>query len=71
MELLEQAWEGVGNFFGGIMHGFERGVTAVFGSSNARYVRRLQARVEEGMADAARKYEAQQSGASGKKTAAE
>src|SRR5687768_7553858 len=47
MDLLEQAWEGVGNFFGGIMHGFERGVTAVFGSSNARYVRRLQARVEE------------------------
>ena len=47
MELLEQAWEGVGNFFGGLMHGFERGVTAVFGSSNARYVRRLQARVGE------------------------
>jgi preprotein translocase subunit SecA len=47
MDLLEQAWEGVGNFFGGIMHGFERGVTAFFGSSNARYVRRLQARVEE------------------------
>src|SRR4029079_2936915 len=47
MELLEHAWEGVGNFFGGLMHGFERGVTAVFGSSNARYVRRLQARVGE------------------------
>ena len=47
MELLEQAWEGVGNFFGGLMHGFERMVTAVFGSSNARYVRRLQARVGE------------------------
>jgi hypothetical protein len=31
----------------------------------------LQARVEEGMAEAARKYEAQQSGASAKKSAAE
>jgi preprotein translocase subunit SecA len=29
------------------MQGFERGVTAMFGSSNARYVRRLQAKVEE------------------------
>ena len=46
MELLERIWEGVGNFFGGILGGFERGVTALFGSSNARYVRRMQARVE-------------------------
>ena len=46
MDLLERTWEGVGNFFGGILHGFERSVTAVFGSSNARYIRRLQARVE-------------------------
>jgi preprotein translocase subunit SecA len=28
------------------MHGFERGVTAVFGSSNARYVRRMQTKVD-------------------------
>jgi len=46
MDLLERAWDGVGNLFGGLMHGFERGVTAMFGSSNARYVRRLQAKVE-------------------------
>ncbi len=46
MEILERAWEGVGNFFGGLMHGFERGVTAMFGSSNARYVRKLQTKVE-------------------------
>ena len=45
-DLLERAWEGVGNFFGGMMHGFERSVTSVFGTSNARYVRKLQARVE-------------------------
>ena len=47
MELLERTWEGVGNFFGGILSGFERSVTAVFGSSNARYIRRLQSRVEQ------------------------
>src|SRR5687768_2719882 len=46
MELLERAWDGVGNFFGGLMQGFERGVTAMFGSSNARYVRRLQSKVD-------------------------
>ena len=45
-DLLERAWEGVGNFLGGLMHGFERGVTAVFGTSNARYIRRLQTKVE-------------------------
>jgi preprotein translocase subunit SecA len=46
MDLLERAWDGVGNFLGGLMHGFERGVTALFGTSNARYVRRLQAKVD-------------------------
>jgi preprotein translocase subunit SecA len=46
MQFLERAWEALGNFFGGLMHAFERGVTALFGSSNARYVRRLQAKVE-------------------------
>ena len=46
MDVLERAWDGVGNFFGGLMHGFERGVTAMFGTSNARYVRKLQAKVD-------------------------
>ncbi|HZN33952.1 MAG TPA: SEC-C metal-binding domain-containing protein [Pirellulaceae bacterium] len=46
MDVLERTWEGVGNFFGGLMHGFERGVTAVFGSSNARFVRRMQTKVD-------------------------
>ncbi len=31
---------------GSLMHGFERGVTSVFGTSNARYIRKLQAKVE-------------------------
>jgi preprotein translocase subunit SecA len=47
MDLLERAWEAIGNLFAGLMSGFERGITAMFGSSNARYVRRLQARVEQ------------------------
>src|SRR5436853_4370387 len=46
MDVLERAWDGVGNFVGSLMHGFERGVTSVFGTSNARYIRKLQATVE-------------------------
>src|SRR5262245_48292124 len=46
MDLLERAWDGVGNFVGSLMHGFERGVTSVFGTSNARYIKKLQARVD-------------------------
>ena len=46
MDLLERAWDGVGNFMGSLMHGFERSVTSVFGTSNARYIRKLQTRVE-------------------------
>src|SRR4051812_36848946 len=46
MDLLERAWDGVGNFMGSLMHGFERSVTSVFGTSNARFIRKLQTRVE-------------------------
>src|SRR5438445_1966350 len=46
MDLLERAWDGMGNLVGGLMHGFERGVTSVFGTSNARFVRKLQTKVE-------------------------
>src|SRR5438309_857829 len=46
MDLLERAWDGIGNFMGSLMHGFERGVTSVFGTSNARYIRKLQAQVD-------------------------
>ena len=46
MELLERIWEYLGLFFGGILRGVERGITAVFGSSNARYIRRLQSKVD-------------------------
>jgi len=37
---------GVGVFFGSLMRGFERSVTSLFGSSNARYIKRLQSKVD-------------------------
>lgn len=46
MEVLARIWELVGLFFGGILRGFERAVTSVFGSSNTRFIKRLQARVD-------------------------
>jgi preprotein translocase subunit SecA len=46
METMERVWDGVGTFFGGLMRGFERSVTALFGTSNARHVRKLQSKVE-------------------------
>jgi preprotein translocase subunit SecA len=46
MEILERIWEYIGLFFSGILRGFERSITAVFGSSNARYIRRLQSQVD-------------------------
>ncbi len=46
MEALERAWEMTGLFFGGMLRGFERGITTVFGSSNARYVKKLHPQVE-------------------------
>jgi preprotein translocase subunit SecA len=42
METLEQIWEWIGAFFGGIAGGFERAITSLFGSSNARYIKKLQ-----------------------------
>ncbi len=46
MDSMDWVFDGVGSFFGGMMRGFERGITSLFGSSNARYVRRLQGKVE-------------------------
>ena len=46
MELLERIWELIGLFFTGLTRGFERTITSLFGSSNARYIKRLQAKVE-------------------------
>ncbi len=45
MEVIEGIWEVVSGSVGGVMRGIERSVTALFGSANARYIKRLQGRV--------------------------
>ncbi|MHB1036074.1 MAG: preprotein translocase subunit SecA [Pirellulales bacterium] len=45
MEVLERIWEVLGAIFGGLAGGLERGITSLFGSSNARYLKKLQPRV--------------------------
>ena len=46
MHVLERIWELLGAFFSGILRGVERAITSMFGSSNARYIKKLQHRVE-------------------------
>lgn len=46
MEILERIWEILSGFFGGILRGFERAITSMFGSSNARLVKKLSSRVD-------------------------
>ncbi|MEX0713060.1 MAG: preprotein translocase subunit SecA, partial [Pirellulales bacterium] len=45
MEVLERIWEILGVIFGGLARTLERGLTSLFGSSNARYIRKLQPKV--------------------------
>jgi preprotein translocase subunit SecA len=46
LELLEKVWDVVSSFFAALSSAIERGVTSLFGSSNARFVRKLQPKVE-------------------------
>src|SRR5215475_10444921 len=46
MEVLEQIWELIGNFFTGLSGRVERGITSLFGSSNARFIKRLQSKID-------------------------
>ncbi|MBI3838326.1 MAG: SEC-C domain-containing protein [Planctomycetia bacterium] len=46
MELLERIWEIIGGFFAALGTGFERAITSLFGSSNARYIKKLQPKVD-------------------------
>lgn len=46
MELLERIWEFLTSLSNSILGGFERTITSLFGSANARYLRRLQPRVD-------------------------
>jgi preprotein translocase subunit SecA len=45
MDLLERSWEIFGDVFGGVARGVERSLTSLFGSSNARFLKRLEQRV--------------------------
>jgi preprotein translocase subunit SecA len=45
MELLERIWEGLGSGANAVGTAIERSLTAVFGSSNARYIRKLHGKV--------------------------
>ena len=57
MELLERIWEFLQGFFGGLLGTFERTMTGLFGSSNARYIKKLQAQVDS-IGELESKYEA-------------
>ncbi len=47
MQLLERIWEVLSALGGGVLRAFERGITGVFGSSNARIIKKLQSNVDE------------------------
>src|SRR5262245_15069473 len=46
MEVLERIWEIFTGIMTGIGTGIERLVTSIFGSSNARYIKKLQTKVD-------------------------
>jgi preprotein translocase subunit SecA len=46
MDLLDKIWETSSGFLSGIATGIERTITSIFGSSNARYLKRLQPKIE-------------------------
>jgi len=43
---LERIWDNIGDFFNALTRGIEQYITSLFGSSNARYIKKLQPRVE-------------------------
>lgn len=45
MEFLERLWELLGVVFGGFGRTIERSITSLFGSSNARYIKKMQPKV--------------------------
>ena len=46
MEYLERIFDFLTDLFGGLTRGFERTITSVFGSSNNRYLKKLDPKVE-------------------------
>jgi len=45
-KILEKAWDNITNVGTGVLSGFERTVTSLFGSSNARQIKKFQTRVD-------------------------
>ncbi len=45
-EFLTQVWDVLSLIFGGVARGIERGITSLFGSSNARFIKKLQPTVD-------------------------
>ena len=45
-DTLERIWESFTDACSGIAQGFERGVTSIFGSSNARFLKRMQPQID-------------------------
>ncbi len=46
MEVLERIWDAITYMVSGLLQGFERAITSLFGSSNARFVKGLQPKVD-------------------------
>ncbi len=46
MDTMEHIWDAISDFFSGLMRGFERTITGLFGSSNARFIRKLHVKVD-------------------------
>lgn len=45
-EFLSQIWDALTFLFGGLARGIERGITSLFGSSNARFLKKLQPTID-------------------------
>ncbi len=45
-EIFSQIWDILTYVFGGLGRGIERGITSLFGSSNARYLKKLQPTID-------------------------
>ena len=46
MDLLENIWEAISVFCASLMQSFEKGITGIFGSANARVIKKMNARVD-------------------------
>jgi preprotein translocase subunit SecA len=47
MDKLEKIWENTSSALQGMLSGIERGITGIFGSSNARQIKRFQSKISQ------------------------